>query len=181
VARSILGAPFTEVTIRLATIDDARAIAEIHVRSWQAGYRGLIPDPCLERLSIDDREVTWRKILCESGTGTRIAENEGRVLGWISSGANRDSDAGPEIGEIHALYVHPERWRGGVGRGLWEAAREALIAAGYSGATLWVLEDNERAQRFYQAIGFRIDPGAERFGERGDLVLREIRMRAALS
>lgn len=29
---------------RLATLDDAGAIADIHVRGWQATYRGLVPD-----------------------------------------------------------------------------------------------------------------------------------------
>ncbi len=36
--------------IRLATIDDARSIAELHIRSWQWAYKGLIPDSYLESL-----------------------------------------------------------------------------------------------------------------------------------
>jgi len=33
--------------IRVATPDDAEAIVDAHVRSWQVAYRGLIPDPVL--------------------------------------------------------------------------------------------------------------------------------------
>jgi len=31
-------------TIREATPDDAPAIAAVHVRSWQAAYRGIVPE-----------------------------------------------------------------------------------------------------------------------------------------
>src|SRR5262249_38384228 len=108
---------------------------------------------------------------------TRVAEIERRVLGWISSGAARDSDVGPEFGEVWALYVHPDAWRGGVGRALWEAARAALLAEGYTGATLWVLEENDRARSFYASIGLRIEPGIQRIGSRGELRMSEVRMR----
>lgn len=33
-----------EVSIRRATPDDADAIADVHARSWQVTYRGLVPD-----------------------------------------------------------------------------------------------------------------------------------------
>ena len=35
------------MTIRSATICDAKAIAEVHVHSWQAAYRRLLPDDFL--------------------------------------------------------------------------------------------------------------------------------------
>lgn len=128
---------------------------------------------------MDDREATWRDILRESNSETRVAESSHGIVGWISTGPARDSDVGPEFGEIWALYVDPKAWRGGAGRALWEAAREAFIAGGYTGATLWVLEENPRARRFYEAIGFRIDPGIQRIGRRGDLALSEVRMRCS--
>jgi hypothetical protein len=38
--------------VRPATPDDADAIASVHVRSWQAAYRGIVPDAMLDALSI---------------------------------------------------------------------------------------------------------------------------------
>ncbi len=38
------------VIIRRATPDDAKAIADVHGRSWQAAYRGLLPDEVIEQM-----------------------------------------------------------------------------------------------------------------------------------
>jgi hypothetical protein len=38
------------MSIRLAQASDARAIAEVHVRSWQAAYRDLLPQEYLDGL-----------------------------------------------------------------------------------------------------------------------------------
>jgi hypothetical protein len=49
--------------IRRATINDARAIAEVHVKSWQVAYRGLLPEDFLQNLSVERREEQWRRAL----------------------------------------------------------------------------------------------------------------------
>jgi len=41
----------------------------------------------------------------------------------------------------------------GVGRALFAHAVDELLSRGYGPLTLWVLEDNVRAQRFYEAAG----------------------------
>ena len=46
------------MNIRAAVAADARGIAEVHVRSWQAAYRGQIPDSVLAGLSVDARATT---------------------------------------------------------------------------------------------------------------------------
>ena len=51
------------VTVRGATADDARAIAEVHVASWRWAYRGQVPDRILDELSVDEREAIWRAAL----------------------------------------------------------------------------------------------------------------------
>ena len=50
------------MTIREAELCDARGIAEVHVRSWQAVYAGIVPDEDLARLSVDQRHEFWRHI-----------------------------------------------------------------------------------------------------------------------
>ena len=52
--------------VRAATIEDARAIATIHVETWRAAYAGIVPAAHLAALSIDEREVRWRSILAAS-------------------------------------------------------------------------------------------------------------------
>lgn len=179
-ARSIPVASHIEVNIRLATTDDARAIAEIHVRAWQAAYQGLIPEEHLLSMSVDRREGKWLETLATGPGETRVAEDEGRILGWISTGPSRDEDATPQTGELYAMYLHPDHWRQGIGQALWEAGKASLVAAGFQAATLWVLTGNERARRFYEANGFAPDPGHEKtFGLCGE-VIPEFRMRCSL-
>jgi GNAT superfamily N-acetyltransferase len=145
--------------IRPATIDDARAIAEVHVASWRATYRGLLPDAYLDRLSVDEREAQRREVLRDpSGEwGTLVAEEDGRVIGFAAYGPSRDDDAPPGTGEIPAIYLAPEVVGTGVGRDLFEQVNVALRDAGFTRATLWVLEVNERARRFYERAGWSWD------------------------
>ena len=45
--------------------------------------------------------------------------------------------------------------RQGVGRALMSAVARDLLARGHASATLWVLEGNGSARRFYEALGGR--------------------------
>ena len=46
------------VSIRAAVGDDAPAIADVHVRAWQAAYRGIIEDEYLDGLSVDEQRAS---------------------------------------------------------------------------------------------------------------------------
>lgn len=49
---------------------------------------------------------------------------------------------------------------------------------GYSSVSLWVLEENQRARRFYEKAGFDLD-GASKSIEIDESELREFRYRSA--
>ena len=46
------------VTVRLATAADVPAMGRLHVRAWQAAYRGHVPDDYLDGLRA---EVRYRR------------------------------------------------------------------------------------------------------------------------
>jgi ribosomal protein S18 acetylase RimI-like enzyme len=168
------------MVIRHATPEDARAIAQIHVQSWQVAYQGIVPEQFLGSLSVDHREGAWRRRLEGSAPGTSVIEERGEVLGWISVGPSRDAGALSTTGELWALYVDPRHWRRGVGQRLWNHAEEHLRCSGISEVTVWVLKDNARALAFYHSSGFVIDAGAEKTDELGGAALVEVRLRKAL-
>ena len=164
--------------VRIATPDDARAIAEIHVASWQEGYRGQLPDSYLKSLSADAREKMWAKAL-RDGASVFLAEHARKPLGFVSFGPSRDDDA-PETGaEIYGLYVHPDAWSTGRGQQLHDDALAALEASGSTGVTLWVLASNDRARRFYSRHGWQPD-GATKVVELDGATLSEVRYKRAL-
>lgn len=166
--------------VREASAQDAGAIARVHVRSWQAAYRGLVPDAVLDGLSVEQRERTWRKLLnCDRETAfTIVAEHDGDVAGFCSvSAPSRDDDAGDRTCEVGAIYVEPGVWRTGVGRALLNTALRRVRGEGWEDATLWVLSENHAARAFYERFGFAPD-GAEMQHERSGQ--REVRLRASL-
>lgn len=147
-----------ELVIREATVADAAAIAEAHVRSWQEAYRGLLEQGYLDGLSVSERTETWRRRLSAKAGPQRTWVVCGpEVLGFATAGPPQDRNVGPEWGEVWAIYVHPSAWGRGAGAALFRHACDALSGDGYSSLCLWVLAGNERASRFYEAFGWVAD------------------------
>lgn len=166
----------TTLVIRDGAVADADRIAEVHVRSWQAAYRGLIDQELLDGLSISDRADGWRRNISTplpTIIGILVAERKGRIVGWTSFGSGREEE-GASDGEIYGIYAEPAEWSTGVGRALLAAAEHRITAAGYTQAYLWVLDGNERADAFYARHGWQLD-GARKVEERPDMSLREHR------
>jgi len=145
------------LSVRTATPQDAEAVAGVQVRSWQVGYRGLLPDDYLDGLDPDDRRARYTfGITGADQPSTVVAVEDGVICGFATTGPSRDADV-PDAGELLALYVDPRAWGRGVGRRLVVDARERLYRSGYTEAVLWVLAGNDRAQRFYRLDGWRPD------------------------
>lgn len=159
-----------------ATLADARAVAQIHVDSWRAAYREILPADYLASLSLDAREAMWRQAIAGGDTSLLVAkagDEGGDVAGWLSFAACRDAGAPATQAEIWALYVAPQAWATGIGRQLWARARGLMRDQGYTTCSLWVFPQNERAIRFYRAAGFEPGPLPEQTFELGGRQLRE--------
>lgn len=158
------------VHVRQADVSDAGAIASSHVRSWQAGYEGLIGSDYLRGLDMDlpQRTTRWQTQIIGASEEDRfvlVGEIGGEVAGWLTGGACRDKGSGgSELGEVHGCYVDPAHWRQGVGSALMVAGLERLSRSGYTRAVLWVLADNPRARAFYERHGWLAD-GARKYFE----------------
>jgi hypothetical protein len=50
------------MSTRLAQASDARVIAVVHVRSWQAAYQDLLPRDYLDSLDPDQRGAAWPEV-----------------------------------------------------------------------------------------------------------------------
>ena len=142
--------------VRTAVPADAERIGEIHVRSWQTAYQGILPPDFLASLSIETRVERWRTDLAamDESSLALVIENRSSVDGFarLSPSADRSD------GEVQAIYLDPDHWRRGWGRQLMTAAEECLIELGWREAILWVLERNEPARRFYEALGWQVEP-----------------------
>lgn len=171
------------LAIRQAEPRDAAGIATCHVRSWQVAYRGQLPDALLDGLSseIERRTAFWERMVREREARRQhqlVAVDGDRVVGFATFGRHEQGDD-PSVGELYAIYLHPDHWGRGVGRGLMDAAIDGLRRDGYVSAVLWVLETNERAKRFYEIAGWKAD-GARKTEQRGDVPLHEVSYRKEL-
>jgi len=171
------------MTIREAVAADIPQMALVHVRSWQAAYRGLIPQDYLDSLDPADRADRWSRIMRDldpARGGVLVAEGNGGLCGLVCFGPTGDEDAdSDQVGEVKAIYLAAEAWGQGHGRALMGVSLQRLAGAGFSEVTLWVLDANARARRFYELAGFQPD-GAVKIDDRGTFQLREVRYRRPL-
>ncbi len=145
------------IHIREAGPEDAHAIAEAHVASWRATYRGIVSDEYLAGLSIERRERTWRDMLADTASGSfvYVAEEEhGHVIGFAVGGPRREGDP-TYAGELYAIYVLPEEHGRGVGRMLVQAVTRRLAGQGMRSMVVWVLAENP-SRGFYETLGGRL-------------------------
>ena len=155
------------------------AVARVHVRSWQAAYRGLLPDEYLDGLRPEDRAARYSfEDPDPAKPFTIVAEDSGITTGFATTGRSRDADA-EGCGELYALYVDPEHWNRRIGAQLIVAARARLVELGFQQAILWVMKGNTRAERFYQLDGWSAD-GTERAETLWGVTVSEVRYRRGL-
>jgi GNAT superfamily N-acetyltransferase len=148
--------------IRLATADDAGAIARVQVRGWLHAYAGFIDPERLAEQTVERREPRWREHLGDdAATGrTWVWDQDGTVVGFAAAGPARDADAGPDTGELYAIYVDPAAQGAGVGRALLGHAERWLAESGFAHAVLWSFAAAGQARAFYERFGWRLDEGA---------------------
>ncbi|MFV2120470.1 GNAT family N-acetyltransferase, partial [Streptomyces sp. Act-28] len=115
--------------VRGMTDADCAAVAEVRVEGWRFAYRGLLPAAYLASMSVEEEVEVRREHLSRAGERVvnLVAERAGGVVGWAAFGPDRSPDAGPDDGELYALYARPEVVGTGVGRALMDevAARAA--------------------------------------------------------
>lgn len=165
--------------LRDAVPEDAAEVAGVHVRTWQFAYRGLVPDTYLDGLSVEDRASRYTfGDTRPDRPQTFLAVADNTIRGFATIGPARD-DVG-DAGEVYAIYVDPSAWGQGVGQALILEARRRLQQHGFDDACLWVLANNERAQRFYRTDGWETD-GHQRDETMSGVTVSHVRYRRKLA
>lgn len=145
--------------IRTAKPTDVFDLAELEVRSWRASYGSIFPASELQKMSVERRAISWARTLEQTAyqSVALVAEADDGVVGFLQAGPARGSNTG-RIGEIYSIYVDPERWGRGIGTALMDVTFD-FMAPRFEKAVLWVVRENEKARRFYEARGFHEDTG----------------------
>ena len=145
----------TRFAVREAVIEDAEGIARVHTDSWQTSYRGILPDTVLDRIDVGQRVESRRKILRDRSVFQLAAYDltHGDIVGFCDAGASRRHV--PYAGEVYAIYLAHRAKRHGIGQEMFERVQAWLVAQDMRSMIVWVLENNQHARRFYEALGGR--------------------------
>jgi GNAT superfamily N-acetyltransferase len=163
-----------EPLIRLARPEDAGGIALVHIRSWQQAYRGLMPAALLAGLSLAKWTLDWQERLAAPARTTLVLEDAGVIQGWVAFGPARGEDDAGDAGEVYGIYLAPEYWSKSLGKRLLVRAEDLLRQSGHFQISLWVVDANVRARRFYEKLGYLRD-GSDREIDRGGMALNQLR------
>ena len=167
------------MTLRRATSADAAAVGRIHVESWNVAYRGIMPDDVIARTDLAFRTQFWAERIADRAWPVFVIEEDGECVAFCQMIPSRDSDDDPkQIGHITSLHVLPSLRGRGHGRLLMDHVLGEFRKRGYTAVTLWVLEQNLPARRFYEQYGFRLDAATRRYPR---TEVPEVRYRIELS
>ncbi len=166
---------------RLADSADAESVAALHIASWQSAYRRLLPDDFLASLDLSLRTSAWRESMRHSGMHVVLREVVGSgLVAFCAIAPSRDSGALPSTWEIWNLHAAPTAQGKGYGAQLFDAAVEIARTASAEALTLWVVDENSDARRFYERHGMSLDGLRQTHELAPNVSLNEVRYRLAL-
>jgi len=133
------------VSIRLATIEDAAAIALVYrpyVTSSRVSFEESAPGPDEMAQRVRGGLHPWF-----------VAEAEGRLLGYAASSAFRTRPAYRWMVET-GIYLDPAAWGHGVGRALLGTILDVLERQGFVGAVGAIALPNDASVALHEKLGF---------------------------
>jgi ribosomal protein S18 acetylase RimI-like enzyme len=150
--------------LRRASSGDAEAVGRIHVESWHVAYRGLMPDDVIATTDLAYRTQFWAERIADMEWPVFVIEENGECVAFCQMIPSRDDDDDPRrVGHITSLHVLPHLRGQGYGRVLMDHVLAEFRRRGFEELTLWVLEENRDARRFYEKYGFQLDRGTRRY------------------
>ena len=142
--------------IRLATPDDAKYCADIHAKSWLFAYSNIVPKAIIKEHNARWLMI-WNKMLANNNKSHYVIMLDNVIIGFLSIAVSRDDDLKESFYEIIGLYLAPEFIGVGYGKQSMNWIKKEIQSRGYNKISLWVLEENNRARRFYEQSGFITD------------------------
>jgi GNAT superfamily N-acetyltransferase len=142
-----------DILIRAAHAGDAQAIARVHVASWDAFYRDILPAAEFDKRPLSVREAQWAQSLSDPQRRTLVGiDTDGMVKGFASAVLLDGSEGFDSY--LQTLYLLREFAGQRHGRALLIAMANELLAAGKRNMVLRTLRLNP-ARQFYERLGAR--------------------------
>ena len=142
------------ITIRLAIPSDAPDMAEIVMRSWEIAYKDIVPADYIKERNAN---LPQRYKIPDDNTTYHVIQFDGKTIGIMTVAPSQDDDLDDSFYDLQAIYLHPDYFHQGIGTVAMEYAFEIARGLGKTNMTVWLLEDNHNAEKFYEKCGFAAD------------------------
>ena len=149
--------------IRLATLDDAKYCANIHSESWNFAYSDIVSKEIIDKYNLR-WPMIWNKMLSNNINSHYVITLDDVIIGFLTISVARDNDLKESFYELVGLYLNPEYVAKGYGKQAMDWIKKEIKSRGHDKISLWVLEENNRARRFYEKAGFVSDGEAKPSG-----------------
>jgi RimJ/RimL family protein N-acetyltransferase len=138
------------IAFREATRDDVAALRDLERAANLAALGHVFP---ADRFPFPDDDVLarWSLVLDDPDVSVLVAEHDAGAKDLVMFAAY-DSTT------LRHLAVHPEHWGQGLASDAIDTVLHAMDRRGGTIASLWCLEENHRARRLYEYLGWRAEP-----------------------
>jgi RimJ/RimL family protein N-acetyltransferase len=132
---------------RVASTADLSALRDLERTANLAALGHVFPP---ERYPFPDDDVLarWALVLDEPGVDVLVLDDPHDPGALLAYAAYDDTT-------LRHLAVHPEHWGSGLATAAITATLDVMEARGAGEASLWCLEENRRARRLYEHLGWR--------------------------
>jgi ribosomal protein S18 acetylase RimI-like enzyme len=141
------------MTYRKVKNNEVKQIAELHAKSWQVAYKGILSDDYLDNQVLSNRLQVWTERFAkrQNNRFIYVAVDNQIVKGFVCVYGNDDPKWGALIDNLHVL---PELKGQGIGKRLMDEAAK-WVSEKYPNPNfyLWVYEDNHASRGFYEKMG----------------------------
>jgi GNAT superfamily N-acetyltransferase len=183
-----MSSPSADVSVRVAWVDDAPAIAELQLRTWRAVYAGLVPAAALPGPeATESATAAWRASLAaprDARNRVLVALERNRVVGFTITSPASDPDCDSVAdAELMEFTVDPDERGRGHGSRLLQAAADTMRADRFTRAVLWSVTTDDDLRGFLTGAGWAPD-GAHReldLDGEGTTLVKQVRLHTALT
>jgi len=133
---------------RVATADDLTALRDLEREANLAALGHVFP-PDRYPFPDDDVLARWALVLDEPGVDVLVLDDDAGGLRLFAAYDRRS---------LRHLAVRPDDWGAGLATTAIETVLHTMDQRGTTIAELWCLEENTRARRLYEHLGWREEP-----------------------
>ncbi len=163
-----------KVKIREVRKGDEGSLAFIQTSSWKSAFDNILSEEELEKYTDINKAEEMYTCLLENNIGNGYIlsiDNKPYMMAYWDKARDEGMDGYAELICIHSLS---DNWNKGYGTIMMEHLINKVKEKEFEKIYLWVFEDNIRARKFYEKLGFSITEKRKMFGNAVEVMYEKV-------